>query len=111
MTNYSDALLKRILTEPRNALTGQYTALPATEGVTLEWAEDAIREIASFAAQVNEKSESIGARRLHTVCAKLLEEVSFEAPEMDGVTLHIDAAFVRRTLGDVPEDEADQIGF
>jgi ATP-dependent HslUV protease ATP-binding subunit HslU len=100
----------RILTEPKNALTGQYTALLGTEGIRVVWTEDAIAEIADFAAGVNEVQQSIGARRLHTVVAKLLEEVSFEAPEMEGVTITVDEAFVRETLGEIPEEEG-RMGF
>jgi ATP-dependent HslUV protease ATP-binding subunit HslU len=100
----------RILTEPKNALAGQYTALLGTEGVRVVWTDDAIDEIAEFAAGVNRVQESIGARRLHTVVAKLLEEVSFEAPEMDGVTVTVDAPFVREMLGDLPEEEG-RMGF
>ena len=95
----------RILTEPRNALVRQYTALLETEGVTLQFEESAIRRVAEFATLVNERTENIGARRLHTVMEKLLDEISFNAPEMDGVTVAIDAAYVDRMLADVVRNE------
>jgi ATP-dependent HslUV protease ATP-binding subunit HslU len=86
-----------ILTQPRNALTEQYKALLATEGVHLEFASDGIAELARIATQVNEQTENIGARRLHTVLERLLEEVSFEAPERAG-ELRIDREYVRERL-------------
>ncbi|HEV7919486.1 MAG TPA: ATP-dependent protease ATPase subunit HslU [Thermoanaerobaculia bacterium] len=95
----------RILREPKNALTTQYTALLGTEGVTLAFQEDAMREIARFAAVVNDKTENIGARRLHTILERLLDELSFEASEMDGQTVTVDAAYVQRVLADVVKDE------
>jgi ATP-dependent HslUV protease ATP-binding subunit HslU len=95
----------RILTEPRNALVTQYTELMKTEGVTLVLKDDAIREIAAIACQVNESQEDIGARRLHTIIEHLLDEVSFNASEMRGVTVTVDAAEVRRRLEEVIEDE------
>jgi ATP-dependent HslUV protease ATP-binding subunit HslU len=91
---------KTILTQPRNALVEQYKALLATEGVQLDFQPDAIDEIARFAMQVNEQSENIGARRLHTVLERLLEEISFEAPERAGPAT-IDAAYVRERLSEV----------
>ncbi len=94
----------RILTEPANALTLQYQALMATEGVTLTYSEDGIREIARVAFEVNERQENIGARRLHTVMERLLDEVSFEAPDMSGATVVVDEAFVKRTLADIVKD-------
>jgi ATP-dependent HslUV protease ATP-binding subunit HslU len=95
----------RILTEPENALTRQYTALLGAEGVRLSFAGDAIAEIARMAAEVNRATENIGARRLATLLERLLEEVSFNAPEMDGVEVAVDAAFVRRALGDLASDQ------
>ena len=95
----------RILTEPRNALVKQYSALLATEGVTIEFDESGIRRVAEFATLVNERAENIGARRLHTVMEKLLDEISFNASEMDGVTVTIDAAYVDRMLADVVRNE------
>ncbi len=95
----------RILQEPENALIRQYVELMKTEGVTLEIAKDAIEQLAKIACLVNEKHENIGARRLHTVLECLLDEVSFNASEMDGVTVKIDADEVRRKLDDIVEDE------
>jgi ATP-dependent HslUV protease ATP-binding subunit HslU len=95
----------RILTEPRSALVKQYTALLATEGLDLSFTEDAIRVIAEFAALVNERTENIGARRLHTVMERLLDEISFEAPDLTDKTIEIDAAYVRRMLADIVENE------
>jgi ATP-dependent HslUV protease ATP-binding subunit HslU len=95
----------RILTEPRNALVKQYSALLATEGVTIEFDESGIRRVAEFATLVNERAENIGARRLHTVMEKLLDEISYNASEMDGVTVSIDAAYVDRMLADVVRNE------
>ena len=95
----------RILQEPENALIRQYVELMKTEGVTLEIAKDAIEQLAEIACVVNEKHENIGARRLHTVLECLLDEVSFNASEMDGVTVKIDADEVRRKLDDIVEDE------
>src|SRR6266403_1891071 len=88
----------RILTEPENALIRQYTALLATEGVTVVFRDDAIAEIARIAAEVNARTESIGARRLHTVMERLLDQISFDAPEMRGQEITIDAAYVRERL-------------
>ncbi len=95
----------RILTEPKNALTAQYTALLGTEGVTLKFDESAMQEIARFASVVNEKTENIGARRLHTILERLLDEVSFEASEMKGQTVVIDGAYVSRVLAGIVGDE------
>jgi ATP-dependent HslUV protease ATP-binding subunit HslU len=95
----------RILTEPKNALVKQYTALMATEGVTLEFHPDAVARIAELATIVNERTENIGARRLHTVLERLLDEVSFHAPELDGQTIRIDAAYVDRMLADIVKSE------
>ena len=95
----------RILTEPRNALVRQYVELMKTEGVTLEIGEDAIEKLAEIACLTNERHENIGARRLHTVLECLLDEVSFNASEMNGVTVKIDADEVARKLDEVVEDE------
>ncbi|MBF0417504.1 MAG: ATP-dependent protease ATPase subunit HslU [Magnetococcales bacterium] len=95
----------RILTEPENALTRQYAALLATEEVALEFTEDGIRALAEIAARVNETTENIGARRLHTVMEKLLDEISFTAPDRRGERQVIDAAFVREQLQDLSENE------
>jgi ATP-dependent HslUV protease ATP-binding subunit HslU len=91
---------RTILTQPKNALTEQYKALLATENVTLEFRQDGIDQIAQFAMQVNEQSENIGARRLHTVLERLLDDVSYQAPE-EGGTIVVDAAYVREKLQDV----------
>src|SRR5437879_6304264 len=95
----------RILREPKNALTVQYTALLGTEGVTLTFSEDAVREVARFAAIVNEKTENIGARRLHTILERLLDELSFDASDMRGQEITVDAAYVQRVLAETVKDE------
>jgi ATP-dependent HslUV protease ATP-binding subunit HslU len=95
----------RILTEPENSLTRQYQALLATEGVRIEWKADAIAEIARMAALANERMENIGARRLHTIMERLLDELSFEAPGLHGTSVPITAAYVRERLAKVLEDE------
>ncbi|HEY5257943.1 MAG TPA: ATP-dependent protease ATPase subunit HslU [Candidatus Baltobacteraceae bacterium] len=94
---------KTILTQPKNALVEQYKSLLATENVTLDFRDDAIDQLARFAMQVNETSENIGARRLHTVLEKLLEDVSYRAPE-EGGTIVVDAAYVRERLADIVEN-------
>ncbi len=95
----------RILTEPSASLTTQYRALMAAEGVELAFADEGIQRIAEVAWQVNERTENIGARRLHTVMERLLENLSFEAPERSGEQVTVDAAFVDRHLGGLAEDE------
>jgi ATP-dependent HslUV protease ATP-binding subunit HslU len=95
----------RILKEPKNALIKQYTALIRTEGVEIEFSEDAIEEIASTAERVNEKTENIGARRLHTILEKLLEDISFDAPERRNGKITIDAEYVKEKLSDIVRDE------
>jgi ATP-dependent HslUV protease ATP-binding subunit HslU len=95
----------RILHEPKNALTMQYSALLGTEGVTLTFADEAVAEVARYAALVNEKTENIGARRLHTILERLLDELSFDASEMNGQTVTIDAAYVQRVLAETVKDE------
>jgi ATP-dependent HslUV protease ATP-binding subunit HslU len=94
----------RILTEPRNSLVRQYVALMATEDVTLEYDDSALEKIADIAAEVNSRTENIGARRLHTVMEKLLEELSFNAPEKGGATVSFSAEQVHETLKDIIED-------
>ncbi|MDE0340570.1 MAG: ATP-dependent protease ATPase subunit HslU [Nitrospinae bacterium] len=94
----------RILQEPENALVRQYPALLATEGVNIKFGEDAVKEVADFAFRINEQTENIGARRLHTIMERLLEEISFRAPEMSGESVEIDAAYVRERLSDIVED-------
>ncbi|GBE09937.1 ATP-dependent protease ATPase subunit HslU [bacterium BMS3Bbin12] len=95
----------RILTEPDASLTEQYAALMATEGVTLKFLPDGVARIAEVACQVNERTENIGARRLHTVIERLLEDLSAEAADRSGETVVIDAAYVDRSLGDLAKDE------
>ncbi len=95
----------RILKEPKNALAKQYTALLETEGIKLVLTEDALEEVAKFAAQVNERAENIGARRLHTIMEKLLEEVSFEGPDLKKKTVKVDANYVRKQLADIVKDQ------
>lgn len=95
----------RILTEPNASLTTQYKALMATEGVNVEFTQDGIRRIAETAFQVNETTENIGARRLHTVLERLMEEISFKASDLHGQSIEIDAAYVDRYLGELAQDE------
>jgi ATP-dependent HslUV protease ATP-binding subunit HslU len=95
----------RILKEPKNALAKQYTALLETEGIKLLLTDDALEEVARFAASVNERSENIGARRLHTIMEKLLEEVSFEGPDLKKKTVKVDANYVRKQLADIVKDQ------
>jgi ATP-dependent HslUV protease ATP-binding subunit HslU len=95
----------RILTEPRNALVKQYIALMDTEGIDLTFTDDAIRRIADFATTVNERTENIGARRLHTVLEKLLDEISFEGPDLENKTVTIDDAYVTKMLADIVKNE------
>ncbi|HSE22230.1 MAG TPA: ATP-dependent protease ATPase subunit HslU [Pyrinomonadaceae bacterium] len=96
---------KRILTEPRNALIKQYQAMMETEGVTIEFTLDAIDSIARFAAQVNEQTENIGARRLQTIMEKLLEEISFEGPDLEPKQQKIDARYVEGMLSETVKDQ------
>jgi ATP-dependent HslUV protease ATP-binding subunit HslU len=95
----------RILKEPKNALAKQYVALMDTEGIKLNLTDDALAEVAKFAAQVNESSENIGARRLHTIMEKLLEEISFEGPDLRKKNVKVDAAYVRKQLADIVKDQ------
>ena len=95
----------RILTEPKNALIKQYEALLETEGVHLRFADNAVQEIAQIASDVNERMENIGARRLHTILERLLDEVSFSAPEIHGKEVAIDAEYVRERLSPILKDE------
>jgi len=101
----TEADFVRILTEPKNALTRQYQALIGAEGVELRFEEDAIREIARIAAEVNNRMENIGARRLHTVLTTLLDEILFDLPEKGDKTIVIDGARVRDKLRAIVEDE------
>jgi ATP-dependent HslUV protease ATP-binding subunit HslU len=95
----------RILTEPQNALIKQYTALLATEGVGLSFTDDGIREIAKIANLVNERTENIGARRLHTVMTTLLEQVMFQVPDVQTKKVKVTKQMVQKTLKDIVEDE------
>jgi ATP-dependent HslUV protease ATP-binding subunit HslU len=95
----------RILTEPRNALVMQYTALLGTEDLALTFTAGAVERIADFAARVNDITENIGARRLHTVMERLLDEISFEAPDRAERTVTIDEAYVDRMLADIVRNE------
>ncbi|HEY4186419.1 MAG TPA: ATP-dependent protease ATPase subunit HslU [Polyangia bacterium] len=105
LESLSDDDLVRILTEPENALTKQYTALLATENVTLDIRQDAVAEIARIAAEVNARMENIGARRLHTIMERVLDDLAFEAPGLGTVTIPITAAYVRERLDGVLKDE------
>jgi ATP-dependent HslUV protease ATP-binding subunit HslU len=96
---------KRILTEPKNALIKQYQAMMETEGVTIEFTDDAIDSIANFAARVNEQTENIGARRLQTIMEKLLEEISFEGPDLEPKNQRIDASYVDGMLLETVKDQ------
>jgi ATP-dependent HslUV protease ATP-binding subunit HslU len=95
----------RILTEPETALTKQYSALLSTEGVQLDFTPDAVAEIARLAVEVNSSTENIGARRLSTLMERLLDEVSFEAPDMAGVPVKVDGEYVRRVLSGIVQDQ------
>ncbi|HTS76075.1 MAG TPA: ATP-dependent protease ATPase subunit HslU [Bryobacteraceae bacterium] len=95
----------RILKEPKNALIKQYQALLDTEGIKLTFTEDALKEIASMAARVNQSTENIGARRLHTILEKLLEDVSFDGPDLKKKAVKVDAAYVQRQLAEIVKDQ------
>src|ERR671933_717547 len=96
---------KRILTEPKNSLVKQYKALLETEGIELEFTADAVDSVARFAVRVNEQTEDIGARRLHTIMEKVLDEISFLGPDLEPKRQVIDAAYVTRTLADIVKDQ------
>ena len=95
----------RILTEPKSALVKQYVALLATEGVDIVFTDGAVRRVAALSAEVNEKTENIGARRLHTVMERLLDEISYDAPELAGSRITIDEAYVDRMLADIVDND------
>jgi len=95
----------RILTEPENALTRQYVALMETENVHLTFTPDAVAALAEIAAEVNARSENIGARRLHTVLERMLEELSFSAPELNDRTITVDSEYVHRRLDSIVKNE------
>ena len=94
---------KRVL--PKSSLTKQYTALLETEGVKLEFTKDALDEVARFAFRVNEGTENIGARRLHTIMERVLDEISFDAPDKKGAQITVNADYVRETLADIVKDQ------
>ena len=96
---------KRILTEPKNALIKQYQAMMATEDVIIDFTDEAIDSIANFAFTVNEHTENIGARRLQTIMEKLLEEISFEGPDLEPKSQRIDAAYVEAMLAETVKDQ------
>jgi len=104
LTSLSEDDFVSILTEPQNALTKQYTALLETEGITIEFSEEAIKELAGIAAEVNRNMENIGARRLHTILEKLLEDLSFEAPELTLEHMTITPEYVKAKLGGIAKD-------
>jgi len=105
LKSLNEADFIRILKEPKNALIKQYQALLDTEGIKLVFTEDAIAEIAAFATRVNESMENIGARRLHTILEKLLEEVSFDGPDLKKKNVKVDAVYVRKQLADIVKDQ------
>ncbi len=105
LKSLTEADFIRILKEPKSALVKQYMALLETEGIKLSFSEDSLIEIARIAAQVNEASENIGARRLHTIMEKLLEEVSFEGPDLKKKNVKIDAVYVRKQLAEIVKDQ------
>jgi len=104
LSSLTEADFVRILTEPRAALTRQYVELMQTEGVNLAFTDDGVREIARIAVEANSRTENIGARRLFTIMEKLLDEVSFNAPDMQGVAVEVTASYVQERLGDLVKD-------
>jgi ATP-dependent HslUV protease ATP-binding subunit HslU len=105
LKSLNEADFIRILKEPKSALVKQYTALLETEGIKLSFSEDSIAEIARIAAQVNESAENIGARRLHTIMEKLLEDISFDGPDLKKKNIRIDAAYVKKQLSEIVKDQ------
>jgi ATP-dependent HslUV protease ATP-binding subunit HslU len=105
LKSLTEADFIRILKEPKNALIKQYQALLDTEGIKLTFTEDALEEIAHFAARVNESTENIGARRLHTILEKLLEDVSFDGPDLKKKNVKVDVGYVRKQLADIVKDQ------
>ena len=105
LKSLTEADFIRILKEPKNAQIKQYQALLDTEGIKLSFTEDAIEEIAAFAARVNETTENIGARRLHTILEKLLEDVSFDGPDLKKKNVKVDVGYVRKQLADIVKDQ------
>jgi ATP-dependent HslUV protease ATP-binding subunit HslU len=105
LTALTEADFVRILTEPKNALVKQYVALLDTEGLKLHFTDDAIATLARFAVMVNEQTENIGARRLHTILEKVLDEISFEAPDMKKKNVKVDGAYVTKQLSDIVKNQ------
>jgi ATP-dependent HslUV protease ATP-binding subunit HslU len=105
LKSLNEADFIRILKEPKSALVKQYSALLETEGIKLAFTEDALIEVARIAAQVNESAENIGARRLHTIMEKLLEDISFDGPDLKKKNIKIDAVYVRKQLADIVKDQ------
>jgi ATP-dependent HslUV protease ATP-binding subunit HslU len=105
LKSLTEADFIRILKEPKSALIKQYIALLETEGIKLSFAEDALIEIAKIAAQVNQSTENIGARRLHTIMEKLLEDISFDGPDLKKKTVRIDSAYVQKQLSEIVKDQ------
>lgn len=105
LDSLNEADFRRILTEPKNALTRQYVELLATEGVTITFTEDGIQEIARIAVDVNTRTENIGARRLQTIMERVLEDLAFEAPDVEEKSVVINAAFVRERLAEIVKDD------
>jgi ATP-dependent HslUV protease ATP-binding subunit HslU len=105
LKSLTEADFIRILKEPKNALIKQYQSLLDTEGIKLSFTEDALEEIAAFAARVNESTENIGARRLHTILEKLLEDVSFDGPDLKKKNVKVDVGYVRKQLADIVKDQ------
>jgi len=105
LESLTEADFKQILTEPQNALIKQYTALLETEGVSLKFTENSLDEIAKIAYTVNEQTENIGARRLHTILEKLLEDIAFEAPDIEVKDIAVDSEYVRNKLQDVVQNQ------
>ena len=104
MTTLGEEDFVRILTEPKNALIKQYSALMETEGLKLKFTDDAVRELSRLACVVNESTENIGARRLHTIMEALLEDISFQGQELKSKNVRIDAEYVRDKLGEIVKD-------
>ncbi|MEO8494906.1 MAG: AAA family ATPase, partial [Planctomycetota bacterium] len=105
LTALTKADFVRILTEPNSSLTKQYAALMGTEDITVTFTDDAVDALASYAYQVNQSTQNIGARRLYTIMERLLEELSFEAPDMKKCDVEVDAAYVTARLKDIADDE------
>ncbi len=105
LKSLTEADFIRILKEPKSALVKQYMALLETEGIKLTFSEDALVEIAKIAAQVNQSAENIGARRLHTIMEKLLEDISFDGPDLKKKNVKIDAVYVRKQLSEIVKDQ------